>query len=261
MRRINNHGVELAVTDVGDGPPVLLLHGFPDSARLWRHQVRALTQSGFRAIAPDLRGFGDSDKPDAVDAYRVGQSVGDVVAILDALHIEQAHVVGHDWGAGVAWATALMAPGRVNRLVVLSVGHPAAWSTPTLEDRRHSWYQLLFQFPEAEELLRRDDYAFAREWAATHPELEDVLETMASTPALNWYRANLHPRRELEPPMALPALQATTLGIWSSGDVYLTERQMTASPLDRYERIDGAGHWMQLDAPDRVNELILEHLT
>ena len=261
MRRINNHGVELAVTDAGDGSPVVLLHGFPDRSTVWRHQVKALVQSGFRAIAPDLRGFGESDKPVEVSEYRVGRSVADVVTILDALNISRADVIGHDWGAGVAWATALLAPERVKRLVVLSVGHPSTLTTRTLEDHQRSWYQLLFQFPEAEELLRRDDYAFAREWAATHPELEDALETLASTPALNWYRANLHPRRGLEPPMPLPPVQARTLGLWSSGDVFLTERQMTDSPLDRYERIDGASHWMQLDVPDRVNELLLEHLT
>ena len=260
MRRINNDGVELAVSDDGDGAPVLLLHGYPDRASLWRHQVKALNDAGLRTIAPDLRGFGDSDKPADVEAYRVGHSVGDAVAILDALNIERAHVVGHDWGAAVAWAMALLAPQRVEKLVVLSVGHPTTFFQRTLADREKAWYMLLFQFPEAEELLRHDDYALARQWGATHPQLEDVLETMASTPALNWYRANVHPRDELHPFPELPPIQAPTLGVWSSGDAYVTERQMTDSPLDRYERIDGAGHWMQLDAPDRVNELILQHL-
>src|SRR5918995_6648344 len=101
MRRMQSaDGVELAVQVTGSGPPVLLLHGFPDRADLWRHQIDAL-KSDFTVIAPDLRGFGDSDKPDDV---RVGKSVGDVVGILDELGIDRAHVVGHDWGAGVAWA-------------------------------------------------------------------------------------------------------------------------------------------------------------
>jgi pimeloyl-ACP methyl ester carboxylesterase len=249
VRRIKNQDVE--------GTPVLLFHGYPDRATVWRHQIAALTAAGFRAIAPDLRGFGESGKPDEVSEYRVGRSVGDAVAILDALNIERAHVVGHDWGAGVAWATAMMAPERVDRLIVLSVGRPG--TRPTLEERRNSWYYLYFQFAEAEELLRRDDYALAREFISTHPDLEDALETAASTPALNWYRANLHPRFELEPPRALPTVTAA-LGLWSTGDVYLSERQMTESPLAHYERIADAGHWMQLDAPDRVNELLLEHL-
>src|SRR4051794_40190176 len=120
MRRINGDGVELAVLDEGSGPAVLLLHGFPDSSRLWRHQVPALTGAGFRVVAPDLRGFGASDKPADVDAYRVNRSVADLVAILDALELESAHVVGHDWGAGVAWAFALMAPDRLDQLVAMS---------------------------------------------------------------------------------------------------------------------------------------------
>src|SRR4051794_29650242 len=133
MRRITGDGVELAVLDEGEGPAVLLLHGFPDSARLWRHQIPTLVQRGFRVVAPDLRGFGDSDKPADIEAYRVGKSVGDLTKVLDALDIETAHVVGHDWGAGVAWAIALMAPERVDKLVVMSVGHPGV--RPTLEQR------------------------------------------------------------------------------------------------------------------------------
>ena len=112
MRRITGDGVELAVLDQGEGPAVLLLHGFPDSAQLWRHQVPTLVDAGFRVVAPDLRGFGDSDKPADIEAYRVGKSVSDLTKVLDALEIEQANVVGHDWGAGVAWAFALMQPAR-----------------------------------------------------------------------------------------------------------------------------------------------------
>src|SRR6059036_2121988 len=165
MRRIPGSGVELAVRDEGAGPPVLLLHGFPDSSALWRHQIPALTAAGFRVVAPDLRGFGASEKPAEVGAYRVGRSVADMVALLDALDIAQARVVGHDWGAGVAWALASFVPERVERLVALSVGHPALRSRRTIESRRLAWYTLLFQFEGvAEELLTRDDWRLAREW-------------------------------------------------------------------------------------------------
>jgi pimeloyl-ACP methyl ester carboxylesterase len=268
VRRINGEGVELAVTDEGEGPPVLLLHGFPDSARLWRHQLPALTNAGLRVIAPDLRGFGASGKPDDVDEYRVGRSVADVAAVLDALNLEKARVVGHDWGAGVAWALALLAPHRVERLAVLSVGHPAAFVRRTLREREKSWYMLLFQFPEAEALLQRDDWKLLREWAATHPDLETVIADLqrpgALTAGLNWYRANLRPERELSP-RAFPAVAAPTLAIWSSGDHYLTEAPMLRSAEYvtgpwRYERVEGASHWLQLDAPERVNELLLEFL-
>ena len=96
----------LAVHDEGEGAPVLLLHGFPDSSRLWRHQISALVGAGMRAIAPDLRGFGESDRPEEVEDYAIARSVADMVALLDALDLERAHVVGHDWGAGLAWALA-----------------------------------------------------------------------------------------------------------------------------------------------------------
>src|ERR1700755_2792570 len=104
MQRMKGDGVALAVRVEGEGPAVVLLHGFPDSWKIWRHQVPALVAGGYRVIAPDLRGFGDSDKPADIDAYRVGKSVSDLVHVLDALEIERAHVVGHDWGAGIAWA-------------------------------------------------------------------------------------------------------------------------------------------------------------
>jgi pimeloyl-ACP methyl ester carboxylesterase len=261
MLRINADGVELAVLDEGEGEAVLLLHGFPDSARLWRHQIPALTAAGFRVVAPDLRGFGASEKPTDVSQYRIGRSVADLVAVLDELQLEKAHVVGHDWGAGVAWAMALMAPQRVDRLVAMSVGHPGV--ERTLAQREKSWYMLLFQFPEAEEILRKDDWALMREWAASHPDLD--LENFDLTAGLNWYRANLHPRRELDPPRKLPPIQADTLGIWSTGDKYLLEHGMTASAAHvegtwRYERVEDASHWMQLDQPERINALLLDFL-
>jgi pimeloyl-ACP methyl ester carboxylesterase len=261
MRRIKADGVELAVLDEGEGTPVLLLHGFPDSARLWRHQIPALSDAGFRVVAPDLRGFGDSDKPAEVEAYRVHHSVADMSSLLDALGIEQAHVVGHDWGAAVAWALAMMAPERVDRLVVLSVGHPGV--PRTLAQREKSWYMLLFQFEEAEEILLKDDAALLREWSAGHPDFDH--ERFDLTAGLNWYRANLHPRRELQPRRPLPPVRADTLGIWSTGDNYLIEHGMQASAEHvegtwRYERVDDAGHWLQLEKPDRVNALLLDFL-
>jgi pimeloyl-ACP methyl ester carboxylesterase len=262
MRRINGDGVELAVLDEGDGPAVLLLHGFPDSARLWRQQIPALTDAGLRVVAPDLRGFGASEKPADVSDYRIGRSIADMVAVLDALEIERAHVVGHDFGAGVAWALAAMASQRVDRLVVMSVGHPRV--KRTLAQREKSWYTLLFQFPEAEAILRKDDAALLREWAASHPEFD--LERFDLTAGLNWYRANLHPRRELDPPRQLPPVNADTLGLWSSGDAYLLEHGMKESGAHvagswRYERVEDASHWMQLDQPERVNTLLIDFLT
>jgi pimeloyl-ACP methyl ester carboxylesterase len=270
MQRVRGDGVELAVLDEGDGRPVLLLHGFPDSSHVWRHQVPALVDRGFRAIAPDLRGFGESDRPEDVEAYRLRHSVADVVAVLDALDVARADVVGHDWGAGLAWAVAAFVPDRVQRLVVLSVGHPAASREPAIEEREKAWYMLLFQFERvAEELLRRDDWRLFREWTRGNGDAErniaDLARPGALTAALNWYRANVQPWREVGPRRDFPAVVAPTLGIWSSGDDYLVEGAMLRSEEHvtgpwRYERIDGASHWLQLDEPERVNGLLLEFL-
>ena len=267
MRRVQGDGLSLAVADVGEGEPVLLIHGFPDSSSLWRHQVRALVDAGYRAITPDLRGFGDSDRPTEAGAYGVRHSVADMLAVLDALEVERAHVVAHDWGAAVGWALAGFAGERVRRFAVLSVGHPNALRRPTIEQRERGWYQLLFQFEGvAEELLMRDDWRLFREWTRgegdTDRAIADLSRPGALTAALNWYRASARPEHELRDRRPFPPVAADTLGIWSDGDHYLVEEQMTGSAEHvvgewRYERIEGASHWLQLDAAERVNELLL----
>jgi pimeloyl-ACP methyl ester carboxylesterase len=270
MRRLSGDGVTLAVLDEGEGAPVLLLHGFPDSSHLWRHQVAALVEAGMRAVAPDLRGFGESDKPEAVEAYALTHSVADIVAVLDGLGVERAHVVGHDWGAVVAWLLAALEPARVDRLVAMSVGHPNAPRRRSMEQQEKSWYMLLFQFEGvAEELLSRDDWKLFREWLRNDGDVDryvaDLSRPGALTAGLNWYRANAAPRLALETRPPVPAVAAPTLGVWSSGDNYLVEDRMLRSAEHvtgrwRYERIDGASHWMQLDARERVNELLLDFL-
>src|SRR5580765_5269411 len=234
MRRITGDGVTLAVLDEGEGQPVVLLHGFPDSSYLWRRQVPVLVDAGMRVIAPDLRGFGESDRPAAVEDYALTRSVADVVAVLDALEVERAHVVGHDWGAGVAWVLAAVVPERVERLVALSVGHPNTQRERTIEQREKAWYQLLFQFEGvAEDLLMRDDWKLFREFSRGDGDLErhlaDLSRPGALTAGLNWYRANARPQRELEGRPPVPSVAAPTLGMWSSRDNYLTEDRMIRS--------------------------------
>ena len=268
MARVDVDGVGIEYEVTGEGSPVVLLHGFPDSGRLWRHQVPALAGAGFQVIVPDLRGYGRSDKPEAVEAYSLMQLAGDVMAILAERGIPKAHVVGHDWGAALAWALASLAPGQVDHLVTLSVGHPATFRR-TPRQREKSWYMLLFQFPGiAERWLTEDDWANFRAWAG-HPDAGQViaeLETTGSlTPGLNWYRANVPPESWAGPPLQLPPIQAPTMGVWSTGDFALTETQMTDSAQNvagtwRYERLEGPGHWMQLEAPDQVNALLTDFL-
>lgn len=268
--KVTTAGVSLHVQDEGRGPAVLLLHGFPDSGALWRHQVPELVAAGYRVIAPDLRGFGASDRPADPAAYALPIIVGDVLGVLDACGVDRATVVGHDWGAAIAWALAAGVPERVDRLVALSVGHPAAFFTAPVEQRRRSWYMLFFQFVGmAEEALRAEDWRLYRTLFPSpyvDRQIADLDRPGALTAALNWYRANVpaavfgSARRAPLPPVTVPAL-----GIWSDGDDYLTEQQMTASADHvlaewRYERIHGAGHWIPLDAPDAVTRLLVTTL-
>ena len=264
---VNGVGIEFEVT--GEGRPVVLIHGFPDSGRLWRHQVCALAAEGFQVIVPDMRGYGASDKPAEIAAYNVAFLMGDVLGVLDHLGIERAHIVGHDWGAMVAWALAVMTPDRVDHLAVLSVGNPATFRQAGFPQFERSWYTLLFQWEGiAEQWLSDDDWANFREWMQ-HPDADATIKQIEAeeslTPALHWYRANLPPGSWVSPPLELPRVAAPTMGIWSSGDRHLTEEQMTASAQTvagpwRYERIEGAGHHMQLEAPDAVNALLLDFL-
>jgi len=268
MSRIAADGVGIEYEVTGQGRPVVLLHGFPDSGRLWRHQVPALADAGFQVIVPDLRGYGKSDKPEAADAYSLPLLAGDVLAILGDLGIDRAHVVGHDWGAALAWVLASFAPDRVDHLVALSVGHPSTFRR-TDEQRQKSWYMLLFQFQGvAEQWLTGDSWAGLRGWGH-HPDIDQVIADLEAhgslTPGLNWYRANVPPESWIAPPIQLPPVTAPAMGVWSTGDFALSEAQMTDSAENvaapwRYERLEGPGHWMQLEAPDEVNALLLDFL-
>jgi pimeloyl-ACP methyl ester carboxylesterase len=160
-------------------------------------------------------------------------------------------------------------PDHVDHLAVLSVGHPTRFRAGGFEQCQKSWYMLLFQFKGiAERWLSDDDWANFRRWAG-HPDADAVIAELESggslTPALNYYRANVPPESWLSPGRQLPPIQAPTMGVWSSGDMALTERQMTNSAENvagpwRYERLDGPGHWMQLEAPDEVSRLLIDFL-
>jgi pimeloyl-ACP methyl ester carboxylesterase len=265
---VNSGPVDLYVEDHGDGTPVLLLHGWPDSSALWRNQVPFLAANGFRAITPDLRGFGRSSRPDGTDKYQLSNSVADVAAVLDAFGTETAHVVGHDWGAAVAWLTAMYLPDRVRTLTALSVPHLAA--PTTARQREMGWYQLFFQFEGiAEANIVYDDWGMLRKLASSYADIDraiaDLSRPGALTASLNWYRANLAPRMP-GPRPEFPPVTVPTLGIWSDGDRYLDGARMRASgdivkgPW-RYEEITGASHWIPLDAPEQLNELLLGWLS
>ncbi|MDD7939676.1 alpha/beta fold hydrolase [Actinomycetospora lutea] len=272
--RVTLPDVTLSVIDAGEGPAVLLLHGFPDRATLWRPQIAALVAAGYRVIAPDLRGFGDSDRPDDVASYRLHRSVADVLALLDERGIERAAVAGHDFGSVVGWALAMRSE-RVTRYAALSVGHPEAFRAAGLEQRARSWYMLWFQFPGvAEEALPADDWALLRRWLhrdaddeLVRTQIADLARPGALVAGLNWYRATVDPRTFAdEAPLGLPRLAIPVLGMLGTADVALGEAQMTGSAryLDgpfTYVPVPGGDHWLPARHPDTVTDALLRFLT
>jgi len=193
--------------------------------------------------------------------------VGDVASIVAALGDEKVTVVGHDWGASLAWTVAAYRPDLVARLVVVSVGHPAAFRSAGLEQQVKSWYTLLFYVEGlGEAFLRKDDYEVMRQWLG-HPRAEDVIRELERdgqmTTHLLWYRANLAPDAFIAPPPALPPIGVPVLGLWSSGDFALSERQMTDSASYcakgfTYVRFERHGHWLPLEAPRELGHEVIE---
>ena len=167
QRMIESNGIRLNIAEQGKGPLVLLCHGFPESWYSWRHQIDALAAAGFHAVAPDMRGYGKSDRPEAIDQYTIFHLVGDLVGLLDALEVPTAVIVGHDWGAGIAWQAARLRPDRFRAVVAFSVPfRPRGPVRPTSVMPRTAdaqFYQLYFQEPGvAEAELERDPRATVR---------------------------------------------------------------------------------------------------
>ena len=274
------NGVRLHYVEAGSGPVVVLLHGFPEFWYGWRHQIDPLAAAGYRVIAPDMRGYNQSEKPPGVHAYAVETLVKDVAALIAHCGVTRATVVGHDWGGVVAWEVAMRRPDVVEKLIVLNAPHPAAFlrelRTPTQLAR--SWYAFAFQVPVLPELLiALGDYrmlraVFRRDPVRSNTFTEDDIQRYrdafaipgARTATINYYRAAMrrNPRRITAE--AVRSVTVPTLLIWGIGDRYLspalTERLGQWVPRLRVERIVGASHWVQHDAPEQVTALMLGFL-
>ena len=272
-RFVEANGLRFHLVEAGQGPLVLLLHGFPEFWYGWRHQLPVLARH-FRVVAPDLRGYNLTEKPPT--GYDWETLASDVPALIRALGAERAHVVGHDWGGVVAWGAAIFHPDVVDRLVILNAPHPAAYR----RELRHnpaqwlqSWYIGLFQVPGlAERLLTRDHgrgvarmlqrssstpTTFSRADLATYRRA--VMRPGAVTAMLAYYRA-LVSAGTLTSAAAERQITAETLLIWGMQDVALSPALATGLehwvPRLRVEPIPEAGHWVQHEQPDAVNSLL-----
>ncbi|MBT8203133.1 MAG: alpha/beta hydrolase [Acidimicrobiia bacterium] len=282
MRRISANGIHLAVEEAGSGYPVVLLHGFPELAYSWRHQLPALAGAGFHAIAPDLRGYGSSDKPDAIDEYRLTTLVADITGLLDALDLERVALVGHDWGSIVAWTMALLHPERIERLVSLNVpyrGHcnsfPSTdYITEHLSDR--FGYVLMLQEPGVAEAWFGSDPAgklramYAR--AAAEPgflseaEFQTYLAAFTAggiTGPANYYR-NIDRNERDTARLADAPITMPTLMVAADRDpvlpAALTEGMERWVPDLRVRVIENCGHWTQQEQPDALSAALVDFL-
>lgn len=267
-RFMDVNGLRFNVLDVGKGEPIVLLHGFPDSHKVWRKVIPHLLDAGHRVITYDQRGFGETDAPEGVANYKTAEIVKDFAAMMAALGVqEKVKLVGHDWGSAVGWGIATMLPQMVSSYVGMSTGHPTSYYTEGgFEQQQKMWYALCFLHEGfSETLFSQNDWAALRLFCQYHPELDehwlpDMRRPGRFTAGLNWYRANIGPRDPNAPP--LPPVQVPCLGIFSDGDWYLSEAQMANSKNHvagkwEYACIKDCGHWMQLDQPKAVADTIL----
>lgn len=269
-RTLTRRGLRLSYLDSAPDDAgrrvVLLLHGFPDDAEMWTPVAATLHEQGLRVLAPDIVGCGRSDIAPTLGGYRVREVLSDLIALLDEAGTGQADVVGHDWGAGIAWFLALRHPGRVRSLSVVSVGHPGAFVRGGIRQKLMSWYIGYFHLaPLADRLLPRGGPLGLRRVFGSHPDMDGVMARLREPgrmrAAVRMYRANIvrdvlfarHPRTSVP-----------VLAVHSRDDVFLGARQVRATgawvdgPF-RFEQLDG-GHWIPIEQPDRLATLILEHL-
>lgn len=269
--RVPTNGVTLSVLEAGprDGPLVVLLHGFPELSYTWHAQLAALSAAGCFVVAPDQRGYATSDKPEGIRAYHLDELARDVVGLIDHYGRADAVVVGHDWGAAVAWWVALQHPQRVRRLVVMNVPHPTVFERTlrtSLGQLRRSWYMGFFQLPHfPERAITKGGAGILKRTSNPGSFSDDDLPVYrhawrlpgAATGMLNWYRAMRY-----RPRASSPRVTPKTLVIWGRRDHALDWRMAQAS-VDLCDdgalfMIDDATHWVHHDASDRVNAALLD---
>lgn len=269
QRKIQVNGMQMNVLLAGQdnsGPYVLLVHGYPDTHHIWRKQIPELVKAGYRVIAPDTRGCGQTDISTRREDYRVDNLVADLIALLDALQIDKVRLVAHDWGSGICWPLIIKHPERVDRYVALSTGHPMAYRRGGLDQKLKGYYTMVFQLPWLPEFLLSAFNWLGMRLMTNFPEEQPQWQKEQSRPGrlkagLNYYRANpwLFIRGQDD------NTRVPVMGVWSSGDRFLAEGQMrdSAHYVDapfRYECIEGANHWLQLSGADKFNPVLLDYL-
>ena len=267
--------VRLHYVEAGQGPLVVLLHGFPEFWYGWREQIQPLAAAGFRVVAPDMRGYNLSSRPKGSKAYGADQLTADIRGLIQERGAETALLVGHDWGGTVAWDLAMNHPEMVDRLAILNAAHPRKLSQGLHHpgQLRKSWYFFFFDLTELPEaVVHANHWHFFRHFlhdanpAYTPEEIDRYVEAWsqpgAATGMINYYRNSVRtPPKKAE--AALRPIKAPTLVIWGQDDQYLgpelAEPEHDDVPnLDRVERLPDASHWVHHDQAERVNQLLID---
>jgi pimeloyl-ACP methyl ester carboxylesterase len=267
--------VQLHYVEAGEGPLIVLLHGFPEFWYGWRLQIEPLAAAGFHVVVPDMRGYNLSSRPDDVAAYDSDTLAGDVRDLIHERGAETALLVGHDWGGTAAWATAMKHPEVVNRLAILNAAHPRKLSQGLHhpDQLRRSWYFFFFALPDLPEtVVHANNWHFFRHFlhdahpAYTPEEIEHYVEAWsqpgAATGMINYYRSSVR-QSQKSAVAALRPISAPTVVIWGEDDGYLgldlAEPEHDDVPrLERVERVSDASHWVHHDQPERVNRLLTD---
>ncbi len=286
---LHANGLNFALLADGprDGAVVLLLHGFPEGKESYSEQLESLANAGYRAVAPDLRGYGGSDAPQGVDAYTMPHLLADVSGMIHELGEERVHLVGHDWGALVGWPFVSRHPEMVRSWTSLSIPHPTPLGRASGLDgsgqadpdqqARSSYVSLFHKVGKAEELLLENGSERLRSMLRMSPhengipeaQIDDFVEGFERpgrlTAALNYYRANLKPQAYASFPPVPNPISTSTLLIWGDEDMALGRRAVdeTAEYMKgpyRLEILEGAGHWLQYERASDVSRLTVEHL-
>jgi pimeloyl-ACP methyl ester carboxylesterase len=267
--------VRLHYMEAGEGPLIVLLHGFPEFWYGWRLQIEPLAAAGFHVVAPDMRGYNLSSRPDDVDAYTSDKLAADVRGLIHERGAESAMLVGHDWGGTAAWATAMIYPEVVDRLAILNAAHPRKLSQGLHhpDQLRRSWYFFFFALPGLpESVVHANRWHFFRHFlgdarpAYTPEEIDRYVEAWsqpgAATGMINYYRSSVRQNQKAAVE-ALRPIDAPTLIIWGQDDQYLgpdlAEPDHDDVPnLDRVERLPDASHWVHHDEAESVNQLLID---
>jgi pimeloyl-ACP methyl ester carboxylesterase len=278
---IKVNGIRMHYVTMGNGSLIILLHGFPEFWYSWRYQIPTLSDQ-FKVVAPDMRGYGETEKPVKIDSYKIEKIVKDIVELVCKLGYEKAIIAGHDWGGIIAWCIAMMAPDVVEKLIIMNAPHPGVYSKHMLKNIKQmlrSWYVFFFLIKGIPELiLSVNNYKIlkssllkssVRKKVFTEKDIAAYVSSWKSggvSGGINYYRANLNLRYWSNPnSVSFPKIKVPVLQIWAEDDIFLGKEltKNTQEFIDapyRLHLIPNCGHWLQQEASDELNGVMIKFL-